>query len=292
MQEVFIIGCGYTGQRLADRCLQEELDVMALVRSSESNQRLQNQGIITIPGNLDNPAMLSELPLDQTVVYYFAPPQDQGTTDQRLAALLAAIKPNRLPEKFILISTTSIYGDCKGAWITEEQPLNPQRDHARRRVDAEQQLQAWATEHDVPFVILRVPGIYGAGRLPVQRLKDGAPILREQDSPYSNRIHVDDLVECCWLAGERDVTGIIHISDGHPTTMTDYFKQVAKVLDLPVPPEVDWPTAEQTFSEGLLFYLRESRRLDVNKMREVLGMKPRYGNLEKGLRQCVEEERG
>ena len=64
-----------------------------------------------------------------------------------------------------------MYGDCHGEWVTEERPPRPDADRARRRLDAEQALLGWGEQQGVAVVILRVPGIYGPGRLPERRVR-------------------------------------------------------------------------------------------------------------------------
>ncbi|EIJ43639.1 nucleoside-diphosphate-sugar epimerase [Beggiatoa alba B18LD] len=294
MQDIFIVGCGYVGFRLALIALAEDetCEVMALVRSAEANRRLQEFDINTVPGDLDRPQFLTELPTANTVLYYFAPPPETGTTDPRVQHLLTAFSPKEKPAKIIYISTTSVYGDCGGEWVDETRPINPQTDRARRRADAEKTLTQWCNKEKVPLVILRVAGIYGAERLPVERIRQKTPVLAAAQSPYSNRIHVDDLVEACLVAGETDVTGIFNITDGHPTTMTDYFNHVADAYHLPRPPEIDRETAQTQFSAEMLSYLAESKRISNQKMRTVLQVEPFFPDLKTGLEQCLAEERG
>ncbi|ALG68288.1 SDR family oxidoreductase [Beggiatoa leptomitoformis] len=291
MQDIFIVGCGYVGLRLAQTVLaeDEECAVMALVRSTESNRRLQEADIMTVPGDLDRPSFLTELPTEQTILYYFAPPPATGITDPRITHLLNAFSPTELPAKIVYISTTGVYGDCGGDWVTEARPTNPQTDRARRRVDAENTLTQWCDKQKIPLVILRVAGIYGAGRLPIERLKQKTPVLAEALSPFSNRIHVDDLVEVCLIAGDSDVTGIFNVTDGNPTTMTDYFNHVADALKLPRPPVVDKAAAQTELSTEMLSYLAESKRISNEKMRTVLEVELFYPDLKSGLQQCLEE---
>jgi len=291
VNEIFIVGCGYVGQRLAHQYLAQGDRVSALSHTSTNQATLQDRGINVLAGDLDTPASLPELPIQNSLLFYLAPPPPQGTKDTRILHLLEQLTGNHMPRKIVLISTTSVYGDCQGAWITEEQPLNPQVDRAKRRVDAEQCLRKWANEQAVPFVILRVPGIYGAGRLPRRRLEQGLPMLDESIAPYSNRIHVDDLVQACMAAGSDAgrVGEVYHVSDGNPTTMTDYFNHVAEVLGLPRPPCIDAQQAQTSLSPEMRSYLAESKRLDIRKMREELKVLPQYPNLATGLQQCCLE---
>jgi nucleoside-diphosphate-sugar epimerase len=136
-------------------------------------------------------------------------------------------------------------------------------------------------------VILRVPGIYGPGRLPLQRIRDGVPVVRETESPYSNRIHAEDLAEVCFAAarfGKPDP--IYNVSDGHPTTMTDYFFRVADRFGLPRPRELSLEEARRVLGSSLLSFLEESRRLDNRRMIRDLRPRLRYPNLTSGLEVC------
>jgi len=291
VSSVLIIGCGDVGRRVAagERAAGETLT--ALVRSAHSAALLAAPGLHVARGDLDNPETLTGLPTREVRVYYFAPPPSSGTTDPRLRNFLATLAPDALPARIVLISTSGVYGDCHGEWVTEDRPPRPDADRARRRLDAEQQLRAWGEAHATPVVILRVPGIYGPGRLPEKRLRAGEPVLCEEESPWSNRVHIEDLVRACLAAGERDRPGAVYnISDGHPTTMTDYFNRVADALGLKRPPPITLAQAHATLSEGMQSYLAESKRLDNRRMREELGVVPRYPDLTQGLATCMADD--
>ncbi|MBE9504226.1 MAG: NAD-dependent epimerase/dehydratase family protein, partial [Proteobacteria bacterium] len=200
MKAVFIVGCGYIGQRVAMLEKARGAEVSALVRSDESARPLHNAGIETYKGDLDNPASLGNLPFAGKLLYYFVPPPSEGKTDPRMVSFLSTMTASNLPGRIVLISTSAVYGDCHGEWITEERPPRPQTDRALRRLSAEGMLTEWGKQQDVDIVILRVAGIYGPGRLPVQQLQEGRPVLRIKEAPFSNRIHADDLSHICIAA--------------------------------------------------------------------------------------------
>lgn len=284
MKQVFISGCGDIGVRVARECQAKGWQVTALSRTEMSDRRLSSFAIEPVRGDLDDPASLGEVLFGGMVLFHFAPPPNSGESDPRLRNLLTAIDKSGLPERIILISTTAVYGDSGGEWVTETSPVAPQTARGKRRLDAEQVLQRWSEQHQVPVVILRVPGIYGPDRLPVERIKSGQPILREQDAPFTNRIHADDLAMVCVAAAERAPAGAIYnVSDGQPGNMSQYFRDVANALGLPCPPEVSREEAEQVLSAGMLSYLNESRRVSNQKMRDELGVQLRYPNLTAGL---------
>lgn len=287
MNSVFILGCGDVGRRVARLELAAGLPVTALVRSDDNEQRLRALGISVVRGDLDVPESLTGLPVENCWVYYFAPPPARGRDDPRLGHFLAAIV-GRKPQRIVYISTSAVYGDCRGEWVTEDRVPHPDSDRGHRRLDAERQLLAYGTAHAVPVVILRVPGIYGPGRLPAKRLEAREPVLRADQSPWSNRVHIDDLAAACRAAARRGrPAAIYNISDGCPTTMTDYFNRVADALGLPRPPEIAPHQASAHLSAGMQSYLAESKRLDNRRMREELGVKPIYPDLSVGLAACL-----
>lgn len=291
MSLVLIVGCGYLGQRIARREREQGNRVLALVRSAETASALRAQGLEVLQADLDDPATLAGLPAGPAIVYYLAPPPPHGRSDPRIAHFLSAIEAGARPARVVLVSTSGVYGDCHGEWVDESRPPRPEADRAHRRVDAETRLRHWAAACGVPYVILRVPGIYGPGRLPVERLVRGLPVLREAESPWSNRVHVDDLARACLAAARRGAAGAVYnVSDGHPSTMTDYFNRVADAVGLPRPPQITLAEAGTRLSEGMRSYLAESKRLDNRRMREELGVEPEYPDLSQGLAACVAAE--
>lgn len=289
MENICISGCGDIGQRVAQcyrqqaQKLQQNYVIYGLVRRAALREQLQSQGIVPVTVDLDDPHSLTELPTAGAVLIHLAPPPSQGEKDTRLRNLLQACD-QAPPVKILLLSTTAVYGDCRGAWIDETAPVNPQSERGKRRLDAENALRQWATAHGVAYCILRVSGIYGPGRLPLERLRQGLPILREDQAPYSNRIHQDDLAMVCQAAAQKAPNGAIYnVCDGHPSTMSHYFKAVAQAAGLPPPPEVDQEQARKVLSEGMLSYLRESRRMHNEKLRRELGVTLQYPDLAAGL---------
>ena len=288
LPDILIVGCGDIGVRVAQLEKQAGRKVSGLVRSEEGAERLRDQGIEPVMGTLDDLTSLSDLPTGGKLVYYFAPPTGGGPFDSRMRSFCQAVGAGPLPDKVVYMSTSGVYGDCGGEWVTEETPLNPQTSRAQRRVDAETTLQEWGQEHSVPVVILRVTGIYGPGRLPLARIQQGHPVLREEESPPTNRIHADDLAVVCVKAAEKAADGdIFNVSDGQPGTMTQYFNLVSELLDLPALPQVDMEEAKRVMNPMMLSYLTETRRMDNRKMIDQLGVTLRYPNLAAGLKNVV-----
>ena len=254
---------------------------------------LRAQGIQPVISDLDRDVFPSQLVAGKRV-YYFAPPPSHGQQDPRLRRWLADLERNAaLPVKVIYISTSGVYGDCQGQWVDEVRPPHPETDRAKRRLDAEGTLDTWCRRTGVGLVILRVGGIYGPGRLPIERIRSRRPILREEDCLFTNRIHADDLATVAVAAGDRGPSGAVYnVSDGRPGTMTEYFHAVADRLGLPRLPTVPWAEAERHLTPEMLSFLRESRRLDNRKMLAELGVELRYPDLTSGLSICDPPKQG
>ena len=286
--ESLFVGCGYVGRQVAHLECDDGGSVGAVVRTPTSVAVLGAEGIEAVSADLDSEITLS-VPVTDRVLYWFAPPSPEGSQDLRLRNLTRRLLADgQAPSRVVLISTTGVYGDCQGAWVTEERVLAPRTDRSRRRVDAEMVMRKWCDALGIALVVLRVPGIYGPGKLPLTRLRAGQPVLAPALCPWSNRVHVEDLVRACLVAARIDEPRpVYNISDGHPSTMADFFFQVADAVDLPRPPVIDAETARSQLSPEMRSYLAESKRIDNTLMREHLKVIVRYPDLATGLAHIV-----
>lgn len=288
MQSVMVVGCGDVGLRVAQDWKKRGARVLGIVRSEQSAGRLGKAGIESLEMDLDQPGTVELPALSDALLHYHVPPPREGQGDPRITRFLEFLDRQQVyPRRIVYLSTSGVYGDCNGDWVSEERPPAPDSDRGRRRLSAEQNLLNWAGSRGVETVILRVPGIYGPGRLPVKRLRSGSPVVDERECAWSNRIHAEDLARICVAAAEHGRPGAIYnASDGHPTTMTDYFMQVAELMEIEPPPVISLDEAREILSPAMLSFLGESRRLDNALMRKELGVKLRYPTLEKGLKAC------
>lgn len=263
--------------------------VLGVVRSAESAAGLRRQGIDACTIDLDaEPA--PTLPAGFGNIYWFAPPPSRGDRDVRLRGVLEQLRPHP-PGRLVYISTSAVYGDCGGDWIDENAPLAPGTERGRRRLDAERALADFAAASGCGVVILRVPGIYGPGRLPVERLRRRLPVVREAECPWTNRIHADDLATVAAAAMARAPDGAIYnVSDGHPTTMTDYFLRCARLLGLPEPEQIPLAEAHARLTPAMASFLDESKRLLTARMQRELGVALRHPDLAGGLPSCLRDD--
>jgi len=265
-----VVGVGYLGRRYLD----QNENTLGLTRQDYDLDH-------------DDPLTVG-LPQEYNVIYT-VPPSSDATSDTRLERLLANLTPP--PRRFVYISTTGVYGDHGGAAVNEDTPANPGSDHAARRVAAEDALRVWATDSGSTVVILRVPGIYGPGRLGIERIREQVPIVSDEDLGPGNRIHVDDLAACCAAALQENIPGgIYNVGDGDHRSSTWFTNEVARQLDLPPPPTISMEQAEKEFSPMRLSFLRDKRRVDTTKMLDVLRVQLRYLSADDGIHASIQEE--
>ena len=267
---ILIIGCGDIGLRVAKQ-LSRSHRVFALTSQQSRFQELREVGATPILGNLDQPESLWRLAgLAQTVIH-LAPPQNSGNRDCRTRNLIRILaQGSNAVRRLIYISTTGVYGDHRGAKVSEITPVNPQSERAKRRVDAERVLRLWGPANGVAVTILRVPGIYAADRLPIERLESKTPALVAEEDAYSNHIQSDDLARLvCAAVYHGKPQRIINACDGGETKMGDYFDEVADAFGLQRPARLPGNELQKIVSPMLWSFMRESRRVTNTRLYEL-----------------------
>ena len=281
MQRLLIVGCGDVVRRVLPE-LVRHWRVYALVREPE--EALRKLGVLQIRGDLDRPATLQRLAGLAHAVLHSAPPAAAGDDDVRTKRLIAVLRRSRsLPRRLVYIGTSGVYGDCRGASVTETHPLRPVSGRAQRRADAERQLRDFGRTCRVS--LLRAPGIYAADRLPLERLRRGDPVLRPEDDVFTNHIHAEDLGRACIAALRRGRPNrAYHVSDDSSLRMGEWYDKLADTHGLARPQRVTRHEAEQRLSPLMLSFMAESRRLDNSRLKTELKLALRYPNVDAVLR--------
>lgn len=283
-KKLLIIGGGDVARRTLPY-LRGRYRLYVLVRDADQADFWRTQGATPILADLDQASSLKRLAGLADIVLHFAPPPDRGTRDTRTRHLINALKQAKsLAQRLIYISTSGVYGDCRGEPVDETRRLRPATARARRRVDAETQLRQFARQSKVRVSILRAPGIYAADRLPIERLQRGVEALRPEDDVFTNHIHADDLamLVCAALRYGKS-NRCYNASDDSGLRMGDYFDLVADSFALPRPPRISREEAQQRLSALQLSFMSESRRLDNRRIRKELRAQLRYPRVSDGI---------
>ncbi|MFA9274569.1 MAG: sugar nucleotide-binding protein [Candidatus Aquirickettsiella gammari] len=284
-----IIGCGDVGMRLLPHLI-DRFRVFAVTSQGANSERfaqLRAAGAIPVFADLDRPDTIRRLAGLAKFIVHLAPPRAEGDVDIRTQHLVAI-----LPEKahLVYISTTGVYGDCGGAQFDETKSLNPNNARAKRRVSAEKLLRSWARRRSGVLSILRVPGIYAANRLPLERLRKATPALIACEDVYTNHIHAEDLAKLIKLAMFRARTNrVYHAVDDSDMKMADYFDQIADHFQMPRAPRLPRIDLEKSVSPMLLSFMSESRRLLNQRVKTELGANLNFPTVAHALRQLPVE---
>ncbi|GMU72415.1 MAG: SDR family oxidoreductase [Burkholderiales bacterium] len=277
MIRVLVVGCGDVAMRAA-KLLDGRARLVGLTRRADEVAKLREHGVVPLVGDLDDLRTLARLRAAPDAVLHFAPPPPGGRGDPRTGRLVAALSAaRRIPRRLVYVSTTGVYGDCAGARVAETRPRRAQSPRARRRVDAEDRLRSWAVRNGVSLAILRAPGIYAQTRLPLERIRQGTPVLVPEHDVYTNHIHADDLARAVVAALFRGRPNrAYHASDDSELRMGQWFDALADAHRLPRPPRVDWEEAEARIAPVLLSFMNESRRLTNERLKRELRVRLVY----------------
>ena len=285
-ERVLIVGCGDVGMRVA-RLLRGRVRLFALTSQPVRIPELRAHGLTPLQGDLDAAHTLRRLAGLATRVVHLAPPPSVGWADPRSQAMVRALRLRQKPISVVYGSTSGVYGDCQGDWVSETRALHADTPRAQRRVNAEAMLRFWGQSLATRINILRIPGIYASDRdggTPRARLLKATPVLREQDDVYTNHIHADDLARACCLALWRgSAQRVYNVNDDSGMKMGDYFDLAADLYGLPRPPPIAREGADQQLPLMMLSFMNESRRMVNHRMKQELRLVLQYPTVDTGL---------
>lgn len=293
MSRVLILGCGYTGGRLARDLLAEGHEVAGSTRSSGRAEELRAMGVEPVELHLEEPDSVRRLTSRAPeVVFHLIPPLrsgPDGSYHHHLEGVVGALARAPL-ECFVYVSSTSVYGDRDGEWVDETAVPSPDSPVGGARMDAERALLRLGATHDCRPRIVRPAGIYGPGRTLRKRLEEDRYRLVEGADPWSNRIHVQDLaaaLRACWQRGR---TGrIYNATDDRPHRSSEYARFTAELLGLDVE-IVTLAEARERYSENALARKLGSKRVANRRLRDELEVELRYPTYREGVPAALEEE--
>jgi nucleoside-diphosphate-sugar epimerase len=270
MNTLLSIGHGYSAQALARRLLPQGWQIIGTTRTEAGAKALRATGIDALvwPESYLSGALAKATHLLTSV----AP----GDSDPVLQAIGPQIAGS--PLKWVgYLSTTAVYGHHNGDWVDETTPLAPTTARGAARVQAEAD---W-TALGLPLHIFRLAGIYGPGRGPFEKVRDGSARRVHKAGQVFSRIHVDDIAHVLHAALLRPHPGIYNVCDDDPASPEDILGLAAEMLGLPPPPIVPYEQAEMT-PMARSFYA-ENKRVRNDRIKTVLGVTLDYPTYREGL---------
>ncbi len=274
------LGHGYSARALARLLIPQGWHVIGTTRREEAAARLAAEGVepLVWPGTPLAPALGRASHLLSSI-----PPGEDG--DPVLAAEAEALRAAGHLAWVGYLSTTGVYGDHAGGWVDESTPPAPSTRRGRARLKAE---TAWAelcAAAGLPLAIFRLAGIYGPGRGPFEKVRDGSARAIVKPGQVFSRIHVDDIAQV--LAASmmrppaRGQAVAYNVCDDDPAPPQDVLAHAARLLGLPPPPEVAFEAAD--LSPMARSFYAESKRVRNERIKRALGVHLRHPDYRSGL---------
>ncbi len=278
-----ILGYGYCGFYLARKYLEQHQQVAGVAREPKEEYKLP--GLQLIAKDIRKGLQMD---LSDTVLYYLIPPPSEGQQDSTLRAFL---QTNPKPKKVIYFGSSGVYGQHQGAWVDENSSCHISHDRQLRRLDAEQQWQNFCSSQDIPCTLLRVAGIYGPKRLPIEAAKRGLAVIEPKAAPFTNHIYVKDLIDIAiHLAHLESETGLFNVADGQPAPMGSLQRLVTEQLQLPPPPSQSYQQALQSASPMKREFLQASKRLSIKALQTTLDRSFNFTSMKKAIKESLDEQ--
>ncbi|WP_322891143.1 MULTISPECIES: SDR family oxidoreductase [unclassified Yoonia] len=281
-QTLLSFGHGFSADALAQILLKQDWRIIGTTRSEDKAARLHQRGVEPRiwPGADMRPALDAA-----THLLISAAPDEHG--DPVLATLHDEIASRAGQFAWVgYLSTTGVYGDHDGEWVDETTPLTPATKRGIARVQAE---AAWAAIPGLPLHIFRLAGIYGPGRGPFAKVRDGSARRIIKPGQVFSRTHVADIAQVLAASIARpNPGGIYNVCDDDPAPPEDVIGYAAELLGLPLPPAEDFATAEMT-PMARSFYA-ESKKVRNDRIKDELGVRLIYPDYRAGLRALLAQE--
>lgn len=275
-------GHGFSARALTPLLLEHEWRVIGTSRSEEKAVQIAQSGVEPRiwPGANMEPALKAA-----THLLISAGPSNEGDPVLNLLRQnITDIAPNL--EWAGYLSTTGVYGDHGGDWVDENTPLTPATKRGQLRVAAEAD---WQSIPNLPLHIFRLAGIYGPGRGPFAKVRNGTARRIIKSGQVFSRIHVDDIAQVLLASIKNPNPGAIYnLCDDDPAPPQDVIGYAAQLLDMPVPPAVNFEDAEMT-PMARSFYA-ESKKVRNDRIKDELGVQLKHPDYKSGLRSLLTAE--
>ncbi len=268
-------GHGYSARALAKRLVPQGWTIYGTTRNPGKSSALEDEGVIPViwpDGDLGKAFDTA------THLLISAGPDAEGDPIlNKYSSEIKSIAPNL--EWAGYLSTTGVYGDHQGGWVNEDTPLAPSTRRGQMRVDAENQ---WKSIASLPLHIFRLAGIYGPGRGPFEKVRQGTARRIIKENQVFSRIHVEDIAQVLEASIRQPNPGqAYNLCDNDPAPPQDVIGYAAVLLGLPIPPEISFEDAELT-PMARSFYA-ESKRVSNARIKDELGVTLIYPDYRAGL---------
>ena len=273
-----IFGAGFTGSFFAKTIRKIGCTVLT---SSRSNNKDSNSFVF----NSEKSAMPNEKIFDGVTHILSCIPPDKNGNDPVLRRLESKLKTLSL-QWVGYLSTTGVYGNTNGDWVSEINEPKPVQKRSHKRLNCEKE---WI-ESGLPVQIFRLPGIYGPGRSTFEAIRNKKILVISKKDQVFSRIHVADITNAIiYLLQNKNSLKfhqIINIADDEPCSQIEVIQYCYDLLGLKMPKPKLFEDAKKELSPMAQSFWMENRRVSNKLLCETLGYKLIYKNYKIGLRNC------
>ncbi len=273
-----ILGCGFSGNFFAKTIRKLGCNVLT---SSRSASKDPNSFIF----NSENSVVPDEEIFDGVTHILSCIPPDKNGNDPVLESLQSKLQD--LPLEWVgYLSTTGVYGNTEGGWVSEIDKPNPFQKRSHNRLNCEKK---WL-ESSLPVQIFRLPGIYGPGRSTFEAIKNQKIRVILKNAQVFSRVHVADITHAIiFLLQNKDCLKfhqIINIADDEPCSQIEVIQYCYDLLGLTMPKPILFEDVKDDLSPIAQSFWMENRRVSNKLLCETLGYKLIYKNYKLGLKNC------
>ena len=277
---LLIFGFGYTAKFMCQKFSKKNWEVFCTTRFKEKAKEIKS--LNATPIFFDDEEKIESVLSKNSYILSTAPPEN--SKDPVVENYGHLLKKNSERVKWAgYLSTTSVYGDKKGEWVTEDTELEPNLERSISRVAAENSWIKLGENLLIKTVIFRLAGIYGPGRSLVDRLmKDEDVYIVDKPAHLFNRIHVDDIVGAIEMAiSSKSEAKIFNLSDDLPAKQLDVAKFAASLLKRKSPQTVSLES--DLVSEMARSFYKEEKKVSNTRLKDELGYKLTFPSFKEGL---------
>jgi len=262
-KQLLIFGFGYCADSLLLNLRNKRWKINVVTRNIEKINGLRKRGVVAFQW-FEKKKIQNSIQKASTILITVPPVGFSDPVKENFSELFSELPAN---SKLVYLSSTGVYGDHRGNWVDEKSTLDPKTSLGVSRLNAEKIWQKVSNELGLTLIILRLAGIYGSGRSPIDKLKKGKVTVVRKPGVLFSRIHIDDIVEIISLSLEKNgISGVYNVSDNKPESSENVMREACRLLGYKCPEAI--PIEKLNLSKTALDFYSESKKVSNKKLLE------------------------
>jgi len=262
-KQLLIFGFGYCADSLLLNLRNKRWKINVVTRNIEKINGLRKRGVVAFQW-FEKKKIQNSIQKASTILITVPPVGFSDPVKENFSELFSELPAN---SKLVYLSSTGVYGDHRGNWVDEKSTLDPKTSLGVSRLHAEKIWQKVSNELGLTLIILRLAGIYGSGRSPIDKLKKGKVTVVRKPGVLFSRIHIDDIVEIISLSLEKNgISGVYNVCDNKPESSENVMQEACRLLGYKCPEAI--PIEKLNLSKTALDFYSESKKVSNKKLLE------------------------